>query len=666
MNKVYKIVWNASHQVWVVVSELAKGKVKSASKTLTTGAAIILLPVQFAVAAPGIRDLPSLNNIASGSATLTTTTGNLTVDQSSSKLIANWNSFNVGSAAKVTFNQPDASSIALNRISSAAPSEIFGRVTANGKLILVNPAGLTIGSTGQISAASVIASTLNISDADFNADSLIFDRGTATGEINNQGTILATAGSTALLSPTIRNTGTTRAISGNVTLANGNRLTVADTTVTLNQSSGIPGLIQSSGTIRADRLATTNGKVYLVGDRARAGSLVQLAGTLTSSGVDVKGKTVEVTGALETNSSTNINAINSININGAINVVGNNRLIGLVHGTGAGEGYFLGSAGKISMPGTGDKFRVNGQYFKLIQTLAQLQAIGANATTLADQTYVIANDIDASSTATTSFTPLGNSTTVFTGVINGLGNNINNLTVNKPAQDHVGFVGYATGGALKNIRLVNANITGRNHVGGLVGSSYNDGAGDSLNTASKLSLSNNFVSGTVKGKYRAGGLLGYGSINGLGGIAISGNITNADVSGDNQVGGQVGAVEVFSGNFLLSGGQVNGLTHATTTTGGKYNIGGLMGILSSDADSIVTVSDSVVNGAVSSTRATSELGGAFGRVNNYGNATTTLQNIQNNGGVSVFSDGSNQSTYIGGLLGVAHNFGSNINQFRVC
>ena len=31
MNKIYRIIWNAAQQAWVVVSELAKGHVKSSS-----------------------------------------------------------------------------------------------------------------------------------------------------------------------------------------------------------------------------------------------------------------------------------------------------------------------------------------------------------------------------------------------------------------------------------------------------------------------------------------------------------------------------------------------------------------------------------------------------------------------------------------------------------
>lgn len=37
MNKVYKVVWNASLGVWVAVSEIVKGKTKTKSKAVSVG-----------------------------------------------------------------------------------------------------------------------------------------------------------------------------------------------------------------------------------------------------------------------------------------------------------------------------------------------------------------------------------------------------------------------------------------------------------------------------------------------------------------------------------------------------------------------------------------------------------------------------------------------------
>lgn len=652
MNRVYKLVWSVRQQAWVVGSELAKSAGKASAKTVQVTAWLLSsLLASAAYAIPASNALPTGESVVAGAASFDRSVSNqLTVNQSSNKLISSWNSFNVGASAKVVFNQPDASSIALNRVTSGSPTEIFGRVTANGQLVLVNPAGLTVGSTGQVNAASVIASTLDISDSNFNAGKLSFERGSATGEVNNQGSILSANGSTVLLAPVIRNAGTTRSMSGNVLLGNANKATFENHAVTLNQGLSIAGLIQSTGTIRADKMSTTNGKILLLGDTTRVRSSVQLAGVLNASAVEVSAKTVEVTGTLDSNANTSINAAGNIYINGAVNISGNSRLLSLTHATTAGNGYFLGANGKISMPGISNAFQVNGKSFSLIQTLEQLQAIGSSTATLADN-YVIVNDIDASSTASTSFNPLGSSTSAFTGSINGLGNTVKNLNINKPSLDNVGLVGYAIGGQLKNIRLTDVNIIGRNHVGGLVGSSYGNGG--------ILNLSNNVVSGTVKGKYRVGGLLGYASINAMASLNVTANTTNADVSADSQAGGQLGSAEVLSGSFLLDGGQVDGFTHASTTAGVKYSVGGLVGYLSSSGDSVSTIKNSVVNGDVSAIRQVFELGGAIGRVEQFGHAITTLNSIRVNGDISVSRDVAGED--IGGVIGVAKNeFGNTI------
>ncbi|HFX6518494.1 TPA: ESPR-type extended signal peptide-containing protein, partial [Acinetobacter nosocomialis] len=41
MNKVYKVIWNASIGAWVATSEIAKGKTKTKSKTLNVSAVVL-------------------------------------------------------------------------------------------------------------------------------------------------------------------------------------------------------------------------------------------------------------------------------------------------------------------------------------------------------------------------------------------------------------------------------------------------------------------------------------------------------------------------------------------------------------------------------------------------------------------------------------------------
>lgn len=576
MNRTYKLVWNAVQQAWVVASELGKSRKKSKAGSLLLAVAALGV-VQVALAAPASRAIPVLDNIASGTATTTTGTAGdgrtlLTVDQTSDKLIANWTSFDVGQFSRVIFNQPTASSIALNRIAATAPSQIFGQVQANGQIILVNPAGIVFGSSGRVNAGSVIASTLDITDANFNAGVLQFDRGTSTGAIDNQGIIIAENGNTFVFAPTVTNSGTLRAQAGNVTIANGNRLTVDATagTATLNQVSGIAGLIQSTGVIRGDRLSTTDkGKVFIVGDRVRTGSIVSLAGDIISIGNDVKGKAVNITGNLGVNANTNFNAVNSLNVDGVLTVNGNNRLLSLAYGVTGIDGLNYGDFGKINLPGNNIVIRDNNIYFNtIVRTLAELQAIGANTTSLAGR-YIIAADIDASNTGTTSFLPIGTISNPFTGGINGLGHKVDNLTINLPNSDNVGLIGYTRNSVIEGIKLTNVNISGRQFVGALVGSSgmYSGGVAQSGSY-----ISHNQVSGIITGSSWIGGLIGSSMDS-----PVLNNYSLANVSltgGGSYVGGLIGKNIGSSVNNSHTSGTVHGDT-GTNLQG--QSTGGLIG-----------------------------------------------------------------------------------------
>jgi len=68
------------------------------------------------VAAPSPGALPEGGNITHGRGQMQRGAGRLDVLQQSDRLIAEWNSFNVGSAAHVHFDQPGSAAFALNRV----------------------------------------------------------------------------------------------------------------------------------------------------------------------------------------------------------------------------------------------------------------------------------------------------------------------------------------------------------------------------------------------------------------------------------------------------------------------------------------------------------------------------------------------------------------------
>ena len=105
-------------------------------------------------AAPNAR--PSGGVVTAGSATIGATSSTTTVSQSSQWAAINWHSFDVGAHQTVDFVQPSASAMALNRVISPNPSQIAGRIDANGQIILINQSALggdVCGRSGRVRGA---------------------------------------------------------------------------------------------------------------------------------------------------------------------------------------------------------------------------------------------------------------------------------------------------------------------------------------------------------------------------------------------------------------------------------------------------------------------------------------------------------------------------------
>jgi large exoprotein involved in heme utilization and adhesion len=81
--------------------------------------------IVLACAAPSVHALPADGEIVAGQAEITQSDGALTVDQTTSRLAIDWTSFSIGTGESVTFRQPTAQSIALNRVLGQDPSAIL-------------------------------------------------------------------------------------------------------------------------------------------------------------------------------------------------------------------------------------------------------------------------------------------------------------------------------------------------------------------------------------------------------------------------------------------------------------------------------------------------------------------------------------------------------------
>jgi filamentous hemagglutinin family protein len=232
MNHVFKLVWSYTRQVYVVASEISSGLGKNSGhiKLLAPVVAIAsgLMGAQALAAPPLPTQLPTGAAVAAGVAAVSQSAAHLNVLQSSNRAIIDWQSFSVGKDASVTFTQPGASAVVLNRVVGADPSQIFGQISANGQVFLVNPGGVYFSPTSQVNAGAFVASTHGIEANDFMQGKNLFTRNGATASVVNEGTISVDLGGyVALLAPEVRNNGLVMARQGAVVMA-------AAETITLN------------------------------------------------------------------------------------------------------------------------------------------------------------------------------------------------------------------------------------------------------------------------------------------------------------------------------------------------------------------------------------------------------------------------------------------------
>jgi filamentous hemagglutinin family protein len=290
-------------------------------------------------------------------------TSSVTVNQSSQNLIINWSTFNIAKGENTTFNQPNSTSIALNKvIGGMGPSFIDGTLTANGRVFIINGDGILIGPNGAITTSGFLATTSNIRNEDFMAGKYNFTPGSnPSASVVNLGNITATSGGfAALVAPGVRNSGTITATLGTVSLAAGNSFTLdfyGDKLITLavgdqiasqviDVATGKPlkslvgndgklsanggrveltaaaaravvdSVINNTGVIEANSVGTKNGLIVLsaaTADTKPAGAptqTVKLSGTISAAGKTkgTKGGTVAVSGEKIQLASANIDA----------------------------------------------------------------------------------------------------------------------------------------------------------------------------------------------------------------------------------------------------------------------------------------------------------------------------------------------------------------------
>jgi filamentous hemagglutinin family protein len=186
--------------------------------------------------------------------------------------IINWQQFNIGAGETTHFAQASASSSVLNRVLANDPSLIYGTLSSNGRVWLVNPAGILVGAGGRVDVAGFVASTLNISNADFLAGRNLFvNDGTAQNVINQGEIRTPSGGSVYLIGSNVTNEGLIHTPAGETILAAGQTVSLIDSATpgVKVDITGAAGNATNLGQITADA-----GRIGI------AGVIVRNSGTL--------------------------------------------------------------------------------------------------------------------------------------------------------------------------------------------------------------------------------------------------------------------------------------------------------------------------------------------------------------------------------------------------
>ena len=524
--------------------------------------------------------------VTQGAATFDAAGNRLTVTNTPGTVI-NWQTFNIPAGNTTHFQQQGADSSVLNRVVSNDPSKIFGTLSSNGRVILVNQSGIVVGAGAVVDTAGFIASTLNMSEAD-----RLLNKGKFSGSggsIQIDGMLRSSNGDIVLIAPQI-NVGTqalVKADNGTVMLAAGQHVMLTgrglegitlelqaptDKVVNLGRLEGdavgiFASQLRHSGAIVARNAVLEGGRVVLKAvDTATVEGSVDASGTgqaSTGGRVTVEGNTVALQGA--TIAATGTKQGGQVLVGGGwqgkdagltnsqrTTVDGNSRINVSGQGTGSAgtavvwsdgntafSGGVLAQGGQLG--GNGGQVEVSGkEQLGFNGTAAVGAPKGVAGSILLDPKNIfITTSVGAPITGNVTF-PDSGSITLF----------INNGTIN-------GLLGSLAGGTLTLQATNDIDVNGA--LGAATNGTLNMEAGRTVNVSSAISLtgansnlqitanSSNVTAASVTAGWRDPGA---GGISQSAPITVGGNVY-LNVSTGTGGGGNINAGNIAANNIFL-------------------------------------------------------------------------------------------------------------------
>mgnify|MGYP001101400887 CR=1 FL=1 len=177
---------------------------------------LILLPI----VSVDVLALPEGSEVTRGQASMERAGQSLSISQQSRRAVIEHDQFSIQAGERVSIEQPDAQSVLLNRVrAGGSMSEIYGALSANGQVFLVNPAGIVVGDQAQIDVGGLLLTTHALTDESFLSDHLQLNAHADAQRIAISGNIEVAPGSFVIVvAPSIEQTGRITAQFGQVSL----------------------------------------------------------------------------------------------------------------------------------------------------------------------------------------------------------------------------------------------------------------------------------------------------------------------------------------------------------------------------------------------------------------------------------------------------------------
>jgi filamentous hemagglutinin family protein len=261
-------------------------------------------------------------NQSHGVGSVVTNGNNMGITTTTNNSLGSFGTFNIGAGYGVNVAQPGANAMFIANVRDlGAPSTIYGSLTSNGGVGIVNPAGVFVGASGIVNTGGFLATTQQLDQAKFLAGSGLSFAGSGDGSASviNQGLIqVARNGFVVLAAPNVSNSGTIIAPEGSVSLVSASHFSlITRDGVALHldvpsafapsrsgfgaSDSLFSGIVNNTGRIYANSVSE-NGKgeivLMAVNGTASNDGLLDASGDLGGN-IDVFGDTVSVNGTID-------------------------------------------------------------------------------------------------------------------------------------------------------------------------------------------------------------------------------------------------------------------------------------------------------------------------------------------------------------------------------